>query len=305
MKKARDVKFVIYQVLYIFVICVIALKGADINLEEVISKERVVEKSYADSLKKYIDSLLALGLVPEIKIDTTRKLQNLAELQQQLQIMRTQLAVVTTSPDFKPPELRREDPEKEKEPDVEIKEENIAPLQVVSLVQYTQNTISNRGNLPLEIYGDDGGLIVSIPPGGSRTFTMGGQGSVTYKQGNQSKTASTRENQKPKLSIQRLVAMGEEASIRTMQSVVGYRVTVSDDFPGQLEVKITGPVTVKQAAGDTYDVTLNFLQSKQSFDRYTENRGDPPYTVTFQVIVKDKIAGHNVQQTGIYQFGEW
>ena len=117
MKKARDVKFVIYQVLYIFVICVIALKGADINLEEVISKEKVVEKSYADSLKKYIDSLLALGLVPEIKIDTTRKLQNIAELQQQLQIMRTQLAVVTTSPDFKPPELKREDPEKEKEPD--------------------------------------------------------------------------------------------------------------------------------------------------------------------------------------------
>jgi hypothetical protein len=304
MKKSRDVKFVIYQVLYIFVICVIALKGADINLEEVISKENVVEKTFADSLKKYIDSLLALGLVPEIKIDTTRKFLNIEELQQQLTVMRTQLAVIQTNPDFKPPELRQEREPEKKDEKLEIKEEDIVPLQVSALTQYTQNTVSNRGNVSLEIIGDDGGTIVSVPAGGSRSFTLGGQRSVTYRQGSQSKTVSTKDNSKPKLSLQRLVPVGPEASLRNMQSQVGYRVTLSDDYPGQLEVKITGPVTVKQASSDTYDVTLNFLQSKSAFDRYTENK-EPPFTVTFQVIVKDKVAPHNIQQSGVYQFGEW
>ena len=42
MKEKKDVKFIIYQMLYVFVICVIALKGANLDLEEVISKENVV-----------------------------------------------------------------------------------------------------------------------------------------------------------------------------------------------------------------------------------------------------------------------
>jgi len=31
MKKQRDVKFIIYQSLYIFVVCVIAIKGANLT----------------------------------------------------------------------------------------------------------------------------------------------------------------------------------------------------------------------------------------------------------------------------------
>ncbi len=306
-RKSRDVKFVIYQVLYIFVICVIALKGADINLEEVIEKENVVEKSYADSLKSYIDSLINLGLIPEIKVDTTRKFENIEELKRQLISMKSQLAVVQTSPSFKEPELKQRQPEQQeqkKEEKLEFKEQEITPMQVSTLTQYTNNTLTNRGNLPLEIYGDDGSLITSIPAGGSKTFVLKGQKSVTYKQGGQSKTVSTKENAKPKLNIQRLVNIGPDASLRSMQSVTGYRITVTDDFPDQLEVNITGPVKFKQASSDTYDVTLNFLQSKSAFDNYTENR-EAPYTATFQVIVKDKISGHTVQQSGIFQFGEW
>ena len=77
MKGHRDVKFIIYQVLYIFLVCVISLKGANIDLTEVLAKDKVVNKQYADSLKAYIDSILALGLVPEINFDTTKKLENI------------------------------------------------------------------------------------------------------------------------------------------------------------------------------------------------------------------------------------
>ena len=83
MKDKKDVKFVIYQMLYIFVVCVIALKGANLDLQEVIAKENVVEKAYADSLRAYLDSLLALGLVPKITFDPTQKF-NIEELQKEL-----------------------------------------------------------------------------------------------------------------------------------------------------------------------------------------------------------------------------
>ena len=76
-KNNRDVKFIIYQVLYIFVIVVLTMKGADINLEKVLTAEDAVKKTYADSLKKYIDSMLALGLVPKIELDSLRNIADL------------------------------------------------------------------------------------------------------------------------------------------------------------------------------------------------------------------------------------
>ena len=105
--------------------------------------------------------------------------------------------------------------------------------------------------------------------------------------------------------MQRLVPSGEEVSVRSLQSTVGYRVTIMDDQPGQLDVKFTGPVSVKQAGPLVYDVTLKLFGSKTEFENYSENR-DAPYTVSFQVNVKDQIATqHSVSQSGAFQFGEW
>ena len=39
MKKKSDVKFIIYQSLYIFVVCVIAIKGANLDLTQVIADD--------------------------------------------------------------------------------------------------------------------------------------------------------------------------------------------------------------------------------------------------------------------------
>ncbi|MBC8488721.1 MAG: hypothetical protein H8D45_22070 [Bacteroidetes bacterium] len=303
MKEKKDVKFVIYQVLYIFVVCVIALKGANLDLEEVISKENIVEKEYADSLKAFLDSILALGLVPEITFDTTKKFTNIEELKIQLSQLKTQLSVVQTSPNFQAPEIKI-DPIKEEEKLEELDPETIEPLKVQALTQYTSNTITNRGSQTLSIIGSDGSTLASISPGGSQTFTLGGQSSVTYKQGNQSKTVTTKPNKAPTVTLQSLAPSGEDVSVRKIQSTTGYRVTISDDFPGQLDVNFTGPISVKQAGPLTYDVTLNFLGSKGAFERYTEGK-DEPYTVGFRVTIKDRIAGHSIQRSGIFSFGEW
>ena len=303
MKEKKDVKFVIYQVLYIFVVCVIALKGANLDLEEVISKENIVEKEYADSLKAFLDSILALGLVPEITFDTTRKFVNVDDLKKQLSELRLQVSVMKPST-FVEPSLRKDNPEIKEEELPEEDLQNIEPLKVQTLTQYTENVITNRGTQSMTIVGSDGSTLATIPPSGSRTFVLGGQTSVTYKKGTQSKTVSTKKNQAPKISMQSLAPSGEDVSVRKIQSTTGYRVTISDDFPGQLDVNFSGPVSVKQAGPLTYDVTLNFLGSKGAYERYTESR-DEPYTVGFRVTIKDRIAGHSLQRSGIFTFGEW
>lgn len=318
-RKNRDVKFIIYQSLYIFVIAVIALKGAKLDLAQVVNKKDVQEKQYVDSLRVMIDSLLAKGIVPELKFDTAQKFSNpeelkqrLAEAQQKLieiKSMNPSLTINQTSPNLqvqqnqeiekKPDEKKPDEMEdtKEKSEDVEFR----IPQ---SFTQYTSNTVSNPSNTPVEIIGSDGSMIATVPPGGSKSFQLGGQTSLTFRRGGVSKTVSTKENMKPKITMQRLVPAGEDVSVRSLQSTVGYRVTLADDFPGQLDVNFTGPVSVKQAGPMVYDVTLNFLGSKSAYDNFTENR-ESPYSVTFQVIVKDKIAGHSVTQSGLFQFGDW
>jgi len=224
--------------LYIFVVCVIALKGANLDLTEVIQKEKVVEKEYADSLKKILDSLLALGLVPEIKFDTSKKFTNPEELRKQLEITRQQLIAVqqqnpsltvsttspsftTTNPNLTPEEIKRIEEQKKEEQIIEPKEVQEIRIGNPVIVQFAQNTMNNPYDQPLEIVG-----ITTIPPKGSKTFITGGEGSVTLKVGTTTKTVQTKPNDKPKISLQRLVPAGENVSIRSIQGTVGYRITI-------------------------------------------------------------------------------
>lgn len=317
-RKNRDVKFIIYQTLYIFVISVLALKGANLDLTEVVSKENVVEKEYTDSLKSMIDSLLAKGIVPEIKFDTSKKYSDPEELKKKLQEAQlelstlktstTSLTVVTTTPNVQMPqsEIEKKTQEQQNQPEEEEKPKQDLDFRIAqTFTQYTSNTVSNPGTLPIEIYGSDGSMVASVPAGGSKSFTLGGQSSLTFKRGSVSKTVSTKENSKPKITMQRLAPSGEDVSVRTLQKTVGYRVTISDDFPGQLDIKFSGPVTAKQAGNLVYDVTLNIFGSQAAFDNYTSNR-ESPYSVSFQVTVKDQIATQqSVSQSGVFQFGEW
>ncbi|MFA7360893.1 MAG: hypothetical protein WC139_07630 [Candidatus Kapaibacterium sp.] len=308
-KNNRDVKFIIYQVLYIFVIVVITMKGADLNLEKVLTEEDAVKKSYADSLKKYIDSMLALGLVPKIELDSLRNIADLKvfvppQISPNMITLQTGQLVVSQEEFEKlknQPELQQQ---LEQQQQVEMEKTDVTPLVAAPLIQYTQNTITNRGNVPLEIYGDDGSLIASIPAGGSRSFIMGGHKSVTYKQGGQSKTVSTRDNAKPEITFEQLKPGNSDASLRELQSVIGFRIRIKDDFLGQLDVKITGPVVVEDKGGGVFDVKLKYASSKEQFERMTEN-GGAPFRASFNVSVKDRISGHSIQRQGQYTFGEW
>ncbi|MDQ3020597.1 MAG: hypothetical protein M3R36_08510 [Bacteroidota bacterium] len=325
-RKNRDVKFIIYQSLYIFVIAVLALKGANLDLTEVVKKDpdNIEKENYTDSLKIMIDSLLARGIVPELKYDTSQKYSDpgefqkkLAEKQKEIATLRMEInsspsfSVNQTSPNLQPPQQVEKEKAAEQKKQQEETEESKEKKEGLdfrvpqSFKQFTSNSVSNPSDQTIEIYGSDGSLLASVPPKGSRTFTIGNQSSLTFKNGGTSKTVPTIENAKPKIIIQRLVPAGEDVTVRSLQATVGYRVTLVDDNPGQLDVKFSGPVSVKQVGALVYDVTLDILRSKTAFENFAESR-ESPYTVTFQINVKDKIATqHSISQSGAFQFGEW
>lgn len=301
MKKGRDVKFVIYQVLYIFVICVIALKGADINLEEVLDAKQVVKKTYADSLKKYIDSILALGLIPSINIDTNMKYtdQDMEKLMAELNQLKK---------DMPPPMLQQEQIRIKTEtvrPDIQEPEKiKKATVQGVELTQYSVSKIKNPYSETLVLIAD-GRTLASIPPQGTASITLGGESSVTFKVGDASDTKPTKQKQAPKIDIQKVGPGGSDVSLRSVQNSVGYRVTVVSNNPGDLDVKISGPVSTKQVSPTVFDVTLTLLGSEAAFDAWSKGK-DAPYKASFTVSVKDKYnPKFSISQIGVFTFGKW
>ena len=89
-QKNRDSKFIIYQVLYIFVITVLALKGADLDLNRVVLKDEVVDKSVRDSLMVLLDSLTAQGIKFDVKVEENALEEN-AALKEKLVSLNTKM----------------------------------------------------------------------------------------------------------------------------------------------------------------------------------------------------------------------
>lgn len=301
MKKGRDVKFIIYQVLYIFVVCVIALKGADINLEEVLDAKQVVKKTYADSLKKYIDSILALGLIPSINIDTNMKYseQDMEKIMAELNQLKK---------DMPPPVIQQERPNIKletikpeiKEPD-KIKK---ATVQGVELTQYSATNLKNPYSETLVISAE-GRTLASIPPQQSARIVLSGESSVTFRVGDATDTKPTKPKQAPKIDIQKVGNMGGDVSLRSVQSTIGFRVTIVSNNPGDLDVKISGPVSTKQVSPTVFDVTLSLLGSEAAFDAWSKGK-EAPYKASFTVSVKDKYNPKlSISQLGIFSFGKW
>lgn len=296
MKKSKDVKFIIYQALYIFVVCVIAIKGANLDLSQVVEDDGtpkvILTPEAMDSLMKIIKT--------SVVIDTTKFAivsKDLLRENDKLRSMVEQTRVQFSS-NFTPIDQTKVQPIEEKKiEEMEQKEEIL--LGKFHLVQYTSNTLNNPYNVPLEVVG-----ITTIPAKSSKTFETGGQSTVVIKVGSQSKTVELSPNEKPKINIQKLTTMGEGVRVTTLQRTSCFRVTVTDDFLGQLDVKFSTGVIVKQSGAGVYDVTMNFFGSKSAFDNYVENR-DEPYSVGFTVTVTDRIAGHKITGQQTFTFGEW
>ena len=102
----RDSKFVIYQVLYIFIITVLALKGADINLKRVASEDETVNINVRDSLVAILDSLYSLGVDFSIQIDPNVVEEN-QELKNQLASLNKRVRVLKNQIKENPPEEKK------------------------------------------------------------------------------------------------------------------------------------------------------------------------------------------------------
>ena len=166
-KRERDSKFVIYQVLYIFIITVLALKGAELDLNRVALEEETVDISVQDSLVAILDSLYALGIDFSIQIDpnvveeNTELKDQLASLNKSLKVLKEQI--------------------KEVPPPKEIIEEQTKLQSPISLkqqfIQNTWNVATNHGSIPTLVYDPENlsSPIVEIPPGEERKFDLQNQ----------------------------------------------------------------------------------------------------------------------------------
>lgn len=298
MKKQRDVKFIIYQSLYIFVVCVVAIKGANLDLVQVIADDGTpkvflspdsLQKLYEQIKRSVIVDTTLFVIVPKKLLEENEKLRLIVQ-----NMPKIDLNMYTLKSEIKMPEEKLKEEEK-----INPNEPTEIRIGQISLTQYTENPLTNPYDVPLEIVG-----ITTIPPKSSKTFVTGGQSSVVIKVGNSSKTVELKPNRQPKINMQRLVQMGEDASVSNMQRTVCFRVTIDDDFPGQLDIKFAGPITFKQAGPTTFDITLNAFPSKTSFDNYTEGK-DAPYSLGFTVTVSDRIAPHKVTGQNSFTFGDW
>lgn len=302
MKKKSDIKFIIYQSLYIFVVCVVAIKGANLDLVQVIADDGKPKVFLSpDSLQKLYE-IIKKSVIVDTNIYALIKKEDLEKMDEkikQLVVNPMNVQLTSSTPmQIQPiqPKIEEIKKEEEKKDPGEMQEIRIGNIK---LTQYTTNTLNNPYDTPLEVVG-----ITTIPPKSSKTFETGGQSSVVIKVGNTSKTVELSPNEKPKISISRIASMGEDTRVTTLQSTTCFRVVISDDFPGQLDVKINGPVTFKNAGQNTYDVTMNAFGSKAAFDNFTEGK-DSPYSVGFTVTVTDKIAGHKITGQNSFIFGEW
>jgi hypothetical protein len=306
MKRKNDIKFIIYQSLYIFVICVVAMKGANLDLTQVIEDDGKPKAIISpDSLLKLYE-IIKKSIIVDTSLYVIISKEDLAKMDVKIQelVIKSQPNLnlsVTSTPintfTTNNPKIEQTPEQKiEKKDPGEMKEIRIGNIK---LTQYTNNTLNNPYDTPLEIVG-----ITSIPPHSSKTFVTGGESSVVIKVGDQTKTVEMAPNQKPKISFQRVASMGEDTRVTQLQSSVCYRVVIEDDFPGQLDIKFSGPCTVKEKGNFTYDVTMNAFSSKAAFDNFTENKSSP-YSTGFTVTVTDKIAGHKITGQQSFIFGEW
>ncbi|MFZ4589952.1 MAG: hypothetical protein ACOYN6_03080 [Ignavibacteria bacterium] len=161
----------------------------------------------------------------------------------------------------------------------------------------------NNNSEPLQIYADNS-LIQTIPKNSPGTYQLKGQATVKYVCGTSSKSVETLPNQTQKLNFQSVGAGNSEASLKSLQSVVGWRVTIDDDFIDQVDVKITGSVKSKKVGEGVYDIQLALCNSKDQFEKMFDNK-DAPYHVSFNVVTTDKISGKVVSQQRTFTFGGW
>lgn len=312
-RRNKDSKFIIYQVLYIFVISLLAIKGANLDLSRVVNKNNVVERSVRDSLTTLIDSMNAKGIKFNINI-VDEKIEN-KELQLKLASLNHQLATIT--------EKVREQPVEVTPPPVEekVQEQTIlqSPLAVDQIfIQDTWNKTKNTGSVPVSIVDPaNQNTIAVIPPGTEKVFDLQEQKEIVIKYGSQQQSAKVIPNRPPEIRVAKATTKmdANEAYVQELQRVTCFTVTVSDERIDQIKVSYTGPITVTKPVKDNkgnlvYQVSLNLAPTSQRFEDWLErNRGmrnpDGKYKVPFFFTAIDEKAKHKIQAGDNFYFTDF
>ncbi len=321
-KKNRDSKFIIYQVLYIFVVTVLALKGADLNLNRVVAKDEVVDKSVKDSLITLIDSLYAQGANFDIKIEEQEVKKQNQDLKEKLQSMKSQVASLTDKIKEIPPEERIPKKEEKPEPKEKTNEQTVLQSPISkeqTFIQYTWNEAKNTGNVPTTIYSPDNmsSPLAVIPPGETKRFNLTDQKEVVVKYGSQQQRVEVEPNQPPKVKIERATTKmnGSDIYVKDLQRVTGFNVTIVDERPEQLDVKYSGPISVNGPHKDTqgnlvYNVSLNLAPTESRYEKWVDQHddlreSDGRYKANFFFTVVDKISKDRVQVGDSFFFTDY
>lgn len=301
-RRERDSKFVIYQVLYIFVITVLALKGANLDLRRVALEDETVRVNVRDSLMAVLDSLYSLGIDFSIKIDPNVLVQN-EEMKKQLAEMNRKLE---TFKDYVPPP-------KEEKPKEEPKEEQTKLQLPISLkqtfIQFTWNTAKNSGNVPTTLYDprDRSKPIAVIPPGQETKFDLTDQTEVIVAFGSQEERVKVILNKPPEIQIERVTTKmnAQNIYVQELQRITAFTVTILDSRPEQLKVSYSGPISVtgpqKDANGNmVYNVSLKVAATENQFDDWVDKNeelreSDGRYKANFFFIVIDERTKDRVQ----------
>jgi len=302
--KNKDVKFIIYQVLYIFVITVLALKGADLNLKRVALKEKTVDISVRDSLVAILDSLYSLGIDFSIQIDPNVVEENV-ELKEQLASLNKRVKdLKEVVKEIPPPE--------EKKPEEKVEEQTKlqSPISLKqTFIQYTWNIAKNSGSVPTEIY-DPKNMstpIVIIPPGKEKKFDLEDQTEVVVKFGTQQEKIKVVPNRPPEVKIERVTTKMNSSDIyvKELQRITAFTVTIIDKRPNQLKVTYSGPISVNGPIKDTkgnlvYNVSLRIAANENQYDDWIDKHeemqeADGRYKANFFFTVVDERTKDRVQ----------
>ncbi|MGD8305541.1 MAG: hypothetical protein PVF17_02715 [Ignavibacteria bacterium] len=297
--KNRDSKFVIYQVLYIFIITVLALKGAELDLRRVALEEETVDVNVKDSLVAILDSLYSLGIDFSIKIDPNVVEENV-ELKEQLANLNERVQ------DLK--DKIKEIPPDESEIDEQTKLQSPISLKQ-TFIQNTWNLAKNSGSVPTYIFDPENpdDPITVIPPGESKKFDLQNQAEVIIRFGTQEERIKVVPNRPPEVDIKRVTTRmnASDIYVRELQRITAFTVTIIDQRVDQLKVSSSGPISVsgpqKDADGNlVYNVSLRLAANEKQYDEWIERNEDMQetdgrYKANFFFTVVDKITKDRVQ----------
>ena len=310
-RRSRDAKFIIYQVLYIFVITVLALKGAEINLGEVVKKENVVQKSVRDSLINVVDSLSKLGLKLNIEIDEDVLVENKL-LKDKLNVLNNQVASMKIKTKDLPKPIKKEV--------IEKKRTNLpSPFSTSkSFLQFASNIAENQSNVNVEIRDIKSNvLIVSIPPNENKKFELNNQSEVLLKYGGQEEIVKVKNNLPPEIIIEKVTTKMDKSNIyvQELQRSTCFNVKISDERLEQIKINYSGPISVakprKDKKGDlVYTVSLNLVSNEDKFYDWIDNNNieedaDGRYKVNFFFSAYDTKSKQKVEVGDNFYFTEF